>query len=131
MECKQCGAAVQPGTKCRKCGAFAEGPAPAPGPAPAAPGGAAAAGPGVKSKLAAGLLGIFLGWLGVHRFYLGYNAIGGVMLAISIVGLILTIPTCGAAYILVVGVSIWGLIEGILILTGGINKDADGRPLVG
>src|SRR5579864_5567094 len=28
-----------------------------------------------KSRLTAGLLGIFLGWLGVHRFYLGYTAI--------------------------------------------------------
>src|SRR5258707_374960 len=29
-----------------------------------------------KSKLVAGLLGIFLGGLGVHRFYLGYIGIG-------------------------------------------------------
>lgn len=35
-------------------------------------------GPGVsvggKSKVAAGLLAIFLGWLGIHKFYLGYLA---------------------------------------------------------
>jgi TM2 domain-containing membrane protein YozV len=27
---------------------------------------------GCKSRIAAGLLGIFLGGFGVHRFYLGY-----------------------------------------------------------
>ena len=69
-----------------------------------------------KSRLAAGLLGIFLGWLGIHRFYLGYVGIGIAQIAVSIV-------TCGVAG------WIWGLIEGILILTGSINKDAQGRPL--
>jgi len=28
-----------------------------------------------------------------------------------------------------IGVSIWGLIEGILLLVGAINQDAQGRPL--
>ena len=72
--------------------------------------------PGAKSKMAAGLLGIFLGAYGVHNFYLG-NAGRGVL------QLILTIVTCGMA-------GIWGLIEGILILCGNINTDAQGRPLV-
>ena len=45
-----------------------------------------------KSKLAAGLLGIFLGALGIHRFYLGYNAIGVIQL---ILGLPLGFLTCG------------------------------------
>lgn len=71
--------------------------------------------PGAKSKMAAGLLGIFLGSLGVHRFYLGYVGIGIAQIIVSIV-------TCGIG-------SIWGLIEGILILTGSINKDAMGRDL--
>lgn len=31
---------------------------------------------GQKSRLAAGLLGIFLGGLGIHNFYLGYNEKG-------------------------------------------------------
>ena len=30
---------------------------------------------GNKSKMAAGLLGIFLGTFGVHNFYLGYTTI--------------------------------------------------------
>ncbi|MBF0318892.1 MAG: TM2 domain-containing protein [Nitrospirae bacterium] len=70
-----------------------------------------------KEKIVAGLLGIFLGWLGVHRFYLGYTGIG-------IAQIIITLVTAGAG-------GLWGLIEGILILTGNINKDAQGRPLIG
>ncbi len=69
-----------------------------------------------KSKLTAGLLGIFLGGWGVHRFYLGYTGIG-------VIQILVTLFTCGLG-------SIWGLIEGILILTGsGITKDAKGNPL--
>ncbi|OGW27661.1 MAG: hypothetical protein A2X56_11450 [Nitrospirae bacterium GWC2_57_13] len=68
-----------------------------------------------KSKLAAGLLGIFVGGFGVHRFYLGYVGMGIAQLAV-------TIATCGIG-------AIWGFIEGILILTDVINKDAKGRPL--
>ena len=67
-----------------------------------------------KSKLTAGLLGIFLGGLGVHNFYLGYTGKGVAQILLSFCfGL-------GA---------IWGFIEGILILTGSINKDAEGVPL--
>lgn len=69
-----------------------------------------------KSKLVAGLLGILVGWAGVHRFYLGYHAIG-------VVQILVTVVTCGVG-------AIWGFIEGILILVGGmITTDADGRPL--
>ena len=72
---------------------------------------------GNKSKIAAGLLGIFLGCFGVHNFYLGYTgkAIGQ---------LLITVLTCG---ILSPVSAIWGLIEGILILTGSINTDAEGN----
>ena len=76
----------------------------------------------LKSKMAAGLLGIFLGWLGVHRFYLGYTGIAVAQLVLGLLGVVTCGITTGAA-------SIWGLIEGILILTGSINRDASGRPL--
>ena len=69
-----------------------------------------------KSKLVAGLVGIFLGGFGVHRFYLGYTGIG-------IAQIIVTIFTCGTG-------ALWGLIEGILILAGStITTDADGKTL--
>ncbi|OGF67486.1 MAG: hypothetical protein A2Y62_16290 [Candidatus Fischerbacteria bacterium RBG_13_37_8] len=69
-----------------------------------------------KSKIAAGLFGIFLGGLGVHRFYLGYIGTG-------IIQILVTLFTCGFG-------AIWGLIEGILILTDQFKYDAEGRPLV-
>lgn len=68
-----------------------------------------------KSKIAAGLLGIFLGGLGIHRFYLGYVGIG-------IAQIIVTLVTCGVG-------ALWGLVEGILILVGKIDTDAEGIPL--
>src|SRR5262245_33083696 len=37
-----------------------------------------------KSKLVAGLLGLLIPWSGVHRFYLGYIAIGVAQLLVSI-----------------------------------------------
>ena len=76
--------------------------------------------PQAKSKIAAGLLGIFLGCFGVHNFYLGYTgkAIGQ---------LLITVLSC---FILSPISAIWGLIEGILILTGSINTDAEGNELV-
>ncbi len=72
-----------------------------------------------KSRIAAGLLGIFLGALGIHNFYLGYTgkAIGQ---------LLITVLSCG---ILAFVSAIWGLIEGILILAGNISVDADGNEL--
>lgn len=69
----------------------------------------------LKSKLVAGLLGILLGGWGVHNFYLGNTSR-------AVVQIIVTLITCGAG-------SIWGLIEGIMILCGSINTDANGNPL--
>lgn len=69
-----------------------------------------------KSKLVAGILGILLGWLGAHRFYLGYTAIG-------VVQIVVTICTGGIG-------GLWGIVEGVLILVGSmITSDAEGRPL--
>ena len=69
-----------------------------------------------KSKLTAGLLGIVLGGWGIHRFYLGYTTMG-------IIQIVVTLVTCGIG-------SIWGLVEGILILCGKtITTDANGNPL--
>lgn len=41
---------------------------------------------GSKDHVAAGLLAIFLGWLGLHKFYLGYNTQGFILLGVSILG---------------------------------------------
>ena len=69
-----------------------------------------------KKKLVAGLLGLFLGGLGIHNFYLGNTKR-------AIIQIIVSVCTCGLG-------ALWGEIEGILILIGKINTDADGNPLV-
>ena len=101
----------------RALGSYPElaGPAAVAGTPPFMPGAPAAPVPGRKSKIAAGLLGVLLGGWGVHRFYLGYIGVG-------IAQIFVTMLTCGLG-------ALWGFIEGILILTGGINSDANGQPL--
>lgn len=75
--------------------------------------------PNAKSKIAAGLLGIFLGAFGVHNFYLGYTGK-------AVAQLLITVLSC---FVLSFVSGIWGLIEGILILCGNINVDGKGIPL--
>lgn len=75
--------------------------------------------PTTKSRVAAGLFGIFLGCFGVHNFYLGY-------IKKAIAQLLLTILSC---FLLSPIIAIWGLIEGILILCGVIDKDKQGHKL--
>lgn len=58
---------------------------------------------GGKSQLVALLLVIFVGGLGIHRFYLGYTTIGIIQL--------LTLGGCG----------IWALIDLIRIVTGDLK----------
>lgn len=72
-----------------------------------------------KSKIAAGILGILLGTFGIHNFYLGYTGKAIAQLLISVL----------SCFTLSAVSAIWGLVEGILILTGSINTDADGKPL--
>lgn len=79
--------------------------------------------PNAKSKMAAGLLGIFLGSLGIHNFYLGYTTKAIIQLVVTLLGGAIT---CGIASL---AVYVWGLVEGIMILTGSINTDANGNPL--
>ena len=68
-----------------------------------------------KQKIVAGLLAIFLGWLGIHKFYLGYQKEAIIMLCCGVLGFII----CGIPTTVV---SVIGLIEGILYLT---KSDAD------
>lgn len=59
--------------------------------------------PGADKKISAGVLGILLGGLGIHRFMLGDTS-GGIW------RIVITVVTCGAGGII-------GLIEGIIYLT--------------
>lgn len=126
--CNNCGAALSPDqNKCTYCGTAAPPRSPAAPTVPAAHAHSAAPPPASavpvagepKSKLAAGLLGIFLGSFGIHNFYLGYTGKG-------VAQLLITICTCFYGSLIT---GIWGLVEGIMILTGSINKDARGVPL--
>ncbi len=80
-----------------------------------------------KSRTLAGILGILFGCFGVHNFYLGYTSKAVIQLCVSIVGLLLSCFVIGA--FIVMGIAIWGLVEGIMILAGSINVDGKGIPL--
>jgi TM2 domain-containing membrane protein YozV len=85
----------------------------------------ASAGDERKNKVVAGMLGVLLGALGVHNFYLGYTTKGFIQLG-------LTLLSGSIDFDLGVGISaLWGLVEGIMILAGSIATDARGRPLKG
>ena len=69
---------------------------------------------GSKNKIAAGLLGVLLGGLGIHKFYLGFTGPGLVFLLVNTIGWSITwtllfIPN------LILGVV--GFVEGIIYLT--------------
>ncbi len=99
--CGNCGAQTAPGANvCTQCG-FALNAVPA--------------GAEQKSKLVAVLLAFFIGGFGVHDFYLGYTKYG-------VIKIVLTLCTG-------VGGSVWALIDFIRLLTGSLDKDANGVPL--
>jgi TM2 domain-containing membrane protein YozV len=62
-----------------------------------------------SKRIIAGVLGILLGGLGIHKFVLGYTTQGIIMLLISVIGGILIFPAA------IVGLV--GFIEGIIYLT--------------
>ena len=74
-----------------------------------------------KSKIVAGLLGLFLGTLGVHNFYLGYTGKAVAQLLLTLIGWIILIGPIISG--------IWSLIEAVLILCSGYgsNWHRDGR----
>lgn len=128
--CAHCGTSLDEGTKfCQNCGSNCEAvSAKAPeapqmnatmvnNPAPTVSMNSAAV-PG-KSRIVAGLLGLFLGSLGVHNFYLGRTGR-------AVAQLLITVLSC---FFLSFISGIWGLIESILILCGNVQVDGNGNPL--
>jgi len=99
MYCQKCGKEFPPDAKyCQNCGSILSN---------------SAGSPSVTQRelIVALLLSIFLGQLGVDRFYLGYIGLG-----------LLKLFTFG-------GCGVWWLIDIILIATRKVN-DADGKPLI-
>ena len=70
---------------------------------------------GMEAKMHRHCLYRIMGGIGVHRFYLGFVGIG-------IAQILVTMITCGIG-------GWWGIIEGIMILTGSIDRDVDGLVL--
>ncbi len=71
--------------------------------------------PGADKKVVAGVLAILLGSLGIHKFYLGYNKAGIIMLAITLLSCTFASPV----------VWIIALIEGITYLTKSDQEFVD------
>ncbi len=69
----------------------------------------------VKNHYIAGALGIVFGAIGLHRLYLGFYTM-------AVMQMVVTYLTGGFGVV-------WGFVEGALLLTGHINKDAKRRPL--
>jgi TM2 domain-containing membrane protein YozV len=74
----------------------------------------------VKYRYLAAFLAIFLGWLGLHRLYLGYYRIALLQLAVS-------------ALLIYAGFMVfapqWGFVDGLLLFSRNLDKDGKGRPL--
>ena len=68
-----------------------------------------------NQKILAGILAIFLGWAGIHKFILGYQKEGIILLVVSIIGFVLS--CIGIGVFLVWATGLIGLIEGIIYLT--------------
>ena len=66
---------------------------------------------GAKDHVVASLLAIFLGPLGVHKFYLGYNTAAFITMAVTVIGSIFTFGL--AANVM----GVLSLIEGVIYLT--------------
>lgn len=142
--CQSCGKPLAPGTPvCLSCGAKVSV-------KPAVPEGYER-----RSKLAAGLLGIFLGNLGVHNFYLGRTGRAAAQLILSVAGFAVNSIVFFFSIFAIVGMTdemalaaspfvllfaslsvlavlasgLWGLIEGIMILSGSVKMDGRGVPL--
>ena len=102
--CSNCGKEINPGAViCTNCGASVKATT------------TVVASGEQKSKLVAVLLAFFLGSIGIHDFYLGYNKYGVIKIVL----------TCCTG----VGGGIWALVDFIRLLTGSLNTDANGIEL--
>ena len=72
---------------------------------------------GADKKIAAGICGIVLGGFGIHKFILGYQQEGIIMLSAWVVSFIIAMVTCGIGTPLMFVPTIVGIIEGIIYLT--------------
>lgn len=128
MNCIKCGNTLLEGAKfCNKCGT----PQQQIQQAQSVPAVQPQTGQHAKSKLTAGLLGVFLGWLGIHNFYLGQRNKGIIkIVAYAATWLFYALTGSVIGMLLNGAVIIWGIAEGIMILSGKITTDGSGNPLI-
>ncbi len=88
-----------------------------------------------KSRVAAGLLELFLGGFGAGRFYLGHTGIGLAQLGLHLAGwffFVLGFVTFGIGTLIALlcwmAGGLWALIDAIMMFSGSV-KDAHGRVL--
>lgn len=75
-----------------------------------------------KSKSLAGILGMFLGVYGVHNFYLGNTGKAVAQLLLGTLGSVVVVGPIVS--------QVWGVIEGVQILSGTITVDGLGNPIM-
>ena len=79
-----------------------------------------------RSRMAAGLLGVFLGCFGFHNLYLGYIKPGLFKLILSLVLIILGVLFLLPLFFMPLMIC-WGMFEGLSILLGRVRVDARGE----
>lgn len=72
---------------------------------------------GADKKILAGVLGIILGGLGIHKFVLGYQQEGVILLSVYLISIVVAFVTCGIGTPLIFVPTVIGIIEGIIYLT--------------
>jgi TM2 domain-containing membrane protein YozV len=65
------------------------------------------------------MLGVFLGWLGIHNFVAGYNSRAVTQLVLGVIGVLTS--GCVVGIFILLGVFIWAIVDVVTI-----NKDVDG-----
>jgi len=80
-----------------------------------------------KSRLAVALFAVFLGFLGVHRFYLGKSASAVVMFVLGIAGWC-TMWLFGAGILFLIAVYLWALVDFVITVSGRM-QDGAGRAI--
>ena len=82
-----------------------------------------------RSRTVAAVLAFLVGWLGIHRLYVGRWGWGAVMLALSIAGFAVAFPVNNLGLLLVVPVWVWSMFDFAVIVLRRF-RDKEGRLLL-
>lgn len=82
----------------------------------------------VKSRLIASLFAFFIGQFGAHRFYVGKVKTAIAMAVLGFLGWVTVAAPGKAGLVFLVPVSIWALIDFIVVISGNMN-DSKGNTI--